>query len=269
LAAHAPLITGKPEVGKPEQRDRLYAGFHELRRRLQAARPDLLVMFVNDHLQNFAYNNLPAFCIGLAPTYQCPSEGGARLMRLTPRTVRGNPEWAMRLLEAGLEAGIDFAYSYEIESWDELSVPLSFLMPEGEIPIVTVYTNCAAPPLPSPRRCREVGAFVGDFIRRQSGPGRIALVATGGLSHWVGTPETGRINPEWDHRVLDHITRGDIEPLTRLTWHEIERDGGNGGQEIRNWIGLLGAVPGWKGELLAYEPVAEWITGCATVWVHP
>jgi aromatic ring-opening dioxygenase catalytic subunit (LigB family) len=269
LTAHAPLITAKPEVGKPEQRDRLYAGFREIGRRLQAARPDLLVMFVNDHLQNFAYNNLPAFCVGLAPTYQCPSPGGAKLMRLQPRTVRGNPEWAMALLEAGLEAGIDFAYSYEIESWDELSVPLSFLMPQGDVPIVTVYTNCAAPPLPSPHRCREVGAFVGEHIRRRAGAGRVALVATGGLSHWVGTPETGRINPEWDHRVLDHIARGDIEPLTRLTRDEIERDGGNGGQEIRNWIALMGAVPGWKGELLAYEPVAEWITGCATVWVHP
>ena len=43
--------------------------------------------------------------------------------------------------------------------------------------------------------------------------------------------------------------------------------GGDGGQEIRNWIALLGAVPGWKGELLAYEPVPEWITGCATVWM--
>ena len=96
-----------------------------------------------------------------------------------------------------------------------------------------------------------------------------ALVATGGISHWVGTPETGRINPEFDLRVLDHVARGDIEPLTRLTWEEIERDGGNGGQEIRNWIALLGAVPGWKGDVLAYEGVAEWITGCATVWVHP
>jgi protocatechuate 4,5-dioxygenase beta chain len=85
----------------------------------------------------------------------------------------------------------------------------------------------------------------------------------------VGTPETGRINPEFDLRVLDHVARGDIEPLTRLTWEEIERDGGNGGQEIRNWIALLGAVPGWKGDVLAYEGVAEWITGCATVWVHP
>jgi hypothetical protein len=269
LTAHAPLITGRPDVARPEQRDRLYAGFHELARRLAAARPDLLVMFVNDHLQNFAYNNLPAFCVGLAETYEAPSPGGAALMRLTPRTLRGRPDWAMALLEAGLEAGIDFAYSYDIESWDEMSVPLSFLMPGGEIPVVTVYTNCAAPPLPAPRRCREVGAFVGDFIRARPAGERVALVATGGLSHWVGTPQTGRINPDWDRWVLDHIARGQVEPLARLTWDEIERDGGNGGQEIRNWIGLLGALPGAKGEVLAYEPVAEWITGCATVWMQP
>jgi hypothetical protein len=269
LTAHAPLITGKPEVSKPEQRDRLYAGFREAGRRLHAARPDLLVMFVNDHLQNFAYDNLPAFCIGLAGSYEAPSEGGAAFMRIPARTLRGNPEWAMSLLEAGLHAGIDFAYSHDIESWDELSVPLHFLMPGGEVPLVTVYTNCAAPPLPTPRRCHQVGAFVGDFIRARPGGERVALVATGGISHWVGTPETGRINPEFDLRVLDHVARGDIEPLTRLTWEEIEREGGNGGQEIRNWIALLGAVPGWKGDVLAYEGVAEWITGCATVWVHP
>jgi hypothetical protein len=269
LTAHAPLITGKPEVSKPEQRDRLYAGFREAGRRLHAARPDLLVLFVNDHLQNFAYDNLPAFCIGLAGSYEAPSEGGAAFMRIPARTLRGNPEWAMSLLEAGLAAGIDFAYSHDIESWDELSVPLHFLMPDGEVPLVTVYTNCAAPPLPTPRRCHQVGAFVGDFIRSRPSGERVALVATGGISHWVGTPETGRINPEFDLRVLDHVARGDIEPLTRLTWEEIERDGGNGGQEIRNWIALLGAVPGWKGDVLAYEGVAEWITGCATVWVHP
>jgi hypothetical protein len=269
LTSHAPLITGKPEVSKPEQRDRLYAGFHELRRRLAATHPDLLVMFVNDHLQNFAYDNLPAFCVGLAASYDAPSEGGAKLMRMAPRKIGGHPEWAMALLEGGLAAGIDFAYSYEIESWDELSVPLHFLMPEGDVPIVTVYTNCAAPPLPTPRRCREMGAFVGGFVRSRPPRERIALVGTGGLSHWVGTPETGRINPDFDRRVLDHVVRGEVEPLARLTRDEIEREGGNGGQEIRNWIALLAAVPGWRGEVLAYEPVAEWITGCATVWVHP
>jgi aromatic ring-opening dioxygenase catalytic subunit (LigB family) len=190
-------------------------------------------------------------------------------MRLTPRRLRGDRAWAGALLEAGLAGAFDFAYSYEIESWDEMSVPLSFLMPEGQLPVVPIYTNCGAPPLPAPRRCLELGAFVRRFIDARPAGERIALLATGGISHWVGTPETGRINPDWDHWVLDHIARGDVAPLTRLTWAEIERDGGNGGQEIRNWIALMGAVPGWKGEVLAYEPVAEWITGCATVWVHP
>lgn len=268
LTAHAPLITGRPDIARPEQRERLHAGFRELGRRLAQARPDLLVMFVNDHLQNFAYNNLPAFCVGLADGYQAPSPGGAALMRLIPRTLPGRPEWGLDLLQRGFEAGFDFAYSYEIESWDELSVPLHFLTPAGDVPLVPVYTNCGAPPLPLPRRCHAMGGFVGDFIRARPGAERVALIATGGLSHWVGTPETGRINPEWDRWVLDHVARGDIEPLTRLDWAAIDRDAGNGGQEIRNWIALLGAVPGWKGEVLAYEPVAEWITGCATVWVH-
>jgi protocatechuate 4,5-dioxygenase beta chain len=114
-----------------------------------------------------------------------------------------------------------------------------------------------------------VGGFVGEFIRSRPAAERVALVATGGISHWVGTTETGRINPDWDHHVLDCIARADLEPLLRLSRDDIERDGGNGGQEIRNWLALLGAVPGWKGEALAYEPVPEWITGCAAVWVHP
>ena len=252
LTSHAPMVTGKPEVSRPDQRDHLYAGFHEVRRRLEAARPDLLVMFVNDHLQNFPYSNLPAFCVGLAPSYDVPSPGGAKLMRIPPRKVRGAVDWNMALLESGLEAGFDFAYSYEIESWDELSVPLHFLDPEGTLPVAPIYTNCGAPPLPTLRRCHAMGAFVGDYVRSRPAGERIALVATGGISHWVGTPETGRINTEWDHRILDHIARADVEPLLSLTWADIERESGNGGQEIRNWVALLGAVPGWKGESLAY-----------------
>ena len=86
LASHAPLITGKPEIAKPEMRDRFYAGYREIRRRLAATRPDLIVMFVNDHLQNFPYSNLPAFCVGLADEYDAPSAGGGTFMRIAPRS---------------------------------------------------------------------------------------------------------------------------------------------------------------------------------------
>ena len=72
LVSHAPLITGRPDVSEPARRERFYAGYRELGRRLHAARPDVIVMFVNDHLQNFPYSNMPAFCIGLAPRYDAP-----------------------------------------------------------------------------------------------------------------------------------------------------------------------------------------------------
>lgn len=51
LTSHAPLITGKPDVARPEQRERLHAGFHECGRRLAAARPDLLVMPPDDRMK--------------------------------------------------------------------------------------------------------------------------------------------------------------------------------------------------------------------------
>ncbi len=55
--------------------------------------------------------------------------------------------------------------------------------------------------------------------------------------------------------------------LSTLSTNDIERDGGNGGPEIRNWIAVSGALPGVKGEVPAYEPVPEWLTSCGAVWL--
>ena len=99
-------------------------------------------------------------------------------------------------------------------------------------------------------------------------PGRVALIATGGLYHWVGTPETGRINPDWDHWVLDHVARGDggtagPPHLGRDRARRRQRRAGD--PELDR---AAGRRPRVEGDVLAYEPVAEWITGCATVWAH-
>ncbi len=267
LASHAPGITARPDIADPGQRQRFVASLDLLRRRLDAARPDVLVAFVNDHIQNFFFDAMPAYCVGLAESYEAPAPGSAGFLRIPPRRVAGARAWARDLLAAGLEGGFDLAYSEELEFWDEVSIPLHFLMPEAAIPIVPVLTNCAAPPLPPPRRSYQLGAFVREFVARRPSDERVALLGSGGLSHWVGTPETGRINPDFDHRVLDWIRRGEGEALAALTHAEIEEQGGNGGQELRNWIAVLGALPGVTGEVLAYEPVPEWITGSATVWL--
>src|ERR1051325_6073603 len=101
LTSHAPLITGRPDVSRPEQRERFHAGFRELGRRLAATRPDLIVMFVNDHLQNFPFSNMSPFCVGLCEHYDAPSAGAAGFMKIPARTLAGAPGWGMALLEAG------------------------------------------------------------------------------------------------------------------------------------------------------------------------
>lgn len=267
LTPHAPMITARPVIQRPEQRERFVASMEVMRRRLEVARPDVLVIFSNDHLQNFFYDNMPAFCVGVGEAYPAPSPGGGRALGLPARTIPGAGRWGKDLLKAGLDAGFDLAYSHELEFVDDLSVPLHFLMPEATIPIVPILINCVAPPLPTPRRCYELGGLLRAFIQRRPAGERVGLVGSGGMSHRIGTPGHGTISPEFDQRILSPIEQGQGHTLANLTHDEIERDGGNGAQELRSWIAVLGALPGHKGELLHYEPVPDWLVGAGTVWV--
>lgn len=267
LTPHSPNITAKQVIAHPERRERFVASMEVMRRRLEAARPDVLVIFSNDHLQNFFYDNMPAFCVGVGEAYPAPSPDAAEFLRIPSRRIPGAREWAKALLEAGLDAGFDLAYSHELEFWDDVSVPLHFLMPEATVPIVPILTNCVAPPLPSPRRCYELGGFLRAFIQSRPAGERVALVGSGGISHRIGIPGHGTISPDFDLMILRSIGEGQGQALAGLTYDEIERDGGNGGQEIRSWIGVLGALPGHKGEVLNYEPVPDWLVGAGTVWM--
>jgi hypothetical protein len=76
----------------------------------------------------------------------------------------------------------------------------------------------------------------------------------------------GNINTEWDHRLLQILTDGQAESLVDWGDDEILEVAGNGAQELRNWMTAVGAVGGGKrAEVLAYEPIKEWLTGIAVV----
>ena len=106
--------------------------------------------------------------------------------------------------------------------------------------------------------------------RSSAGPEakRVAVLGTGGLAHWVRLPEMGRINVEFDRWFLDCLVTGhaaDVAVRYPKT-NQLERDAGNGGHEIRQWLAVAGAMAeGLTPRLLAYEP----IPGCGTgvmVW---
>ena len=173
MTSHAPNMTAMPDAA-PAQRARFLAGLAEMRRRLRAARPDLVVMFVNDHVQNFFYDNLPAYCVGVGDTHWAP-KGAATFLKIPQRQVPGASAWGKALLAEGLETGFDLAVSHDLEFWDDVSVPAHFLMPEGTLPIVPVLTNCVAPPLPTPKRSWALGGFIRRFVDARPANERVAL----------------------------------------------------------------------------------------------
>jgi protocatechuate 4,5-dioxygenase beta chain len=95
--------------------------------------------------------------------------------------------------------------------------------------------------------------MVGEAIRAWESPCRVALLGTGGLSHAVGTPDMGRIDPAFDTRLLDLLC-ANSPALCDITDAEMDAIG-NGTHEIRNWVAVAGAVAGAQGEVIMYEPV--------------
>ena len=120
-------------------------------------------------------------------------------------------------------------------------------------------------PLPTPRRMYAFGRFLGEAIRQGFGDARVGLLATGGLSHKVGTVDAGEIRPDFDRAFLDDVAAGRGTRLAMETTHEQLAEIGNGTHEVRNWICVMGAVGDVPGDVLAYEAIPEWATGCAAV----
>ena len=117
--------------------------------------------------------------------------------------------------------------------------------------------------MPSAKRCFQFGESLGKTL--QQSDKRIALIATGGLSHWPGEAKHGKINIPFDKKFLDNVINRDHANLQAYTHEEINTEAGSGGHEIRTWIALAGAVQSWKAELVDYEPMHPWATGCGLV----
>jgi hypothetical protein len=92
-------------------------------------------------------------------------------------------------------------------------------------------------------------------------PERIALVCTGGISHWPATPDSGMINEAWDRNFLDRWSRQDKAAMLAYSDAETYRDAGQGGFEIRTYIAAAAAARG-PGTVHYYQPIPIFAVGC-------
>ncbi len=262
-ASHVPFLAMHPqfEMAEEGQRSRVVAGLEQARALLEEVRPDALVIFSTDHFDRCFYDNLPPFLVGIGEEAEGPINEWLRMPKVRLKVVG---DLGRFIVSTGLEEGVDFALSQDLPLDHAEVVPLSYLTPRWNLPIVPIVVNAFAPPMPSLKRCLEVGAFVGRAIERWPEKKRVAVVGTGGLSHWVGPPETGRVSEEFDRWFLDCLVAGRsaevVEKYRRS--EDLERIAGNGGQEIRDWLAVAGAMPSYlKPRVLAYEPIPQWATG--------
>jgi len=153
---------------------------------------------------------------------------------------------------------VDVAYAEEWKFDHGIMVPLSFLTPGFDLPVIPANINCQGPPLTPLSRAYEFGRAIRAAC--DAVPERIALVGTGGISHWPATPNSGKINEEWDREFLERWTRNDRAALTSYSDEETLRDAGQGGFEIRTLIAVAGACEGRSGETWFCEPIPIFAT---------
>lgn len=257
VCSHGPGITGRTEQAPEQLREPFFEAYAQMREDLHAARPDALIILAAEHFANFFMDNMPAYAVGMGESYVGPIEDPAWL-RVPERTVKGNPELSRRLIAEILQT-VDVAYCEEWQFDHGVMVPLHFLDPHNKLTIIPANINCQGPPLTPLHRA---WAF-GEAIRRaaDSVPERIALVGTGGISHWPATPDSGKINEEWDREFLERFLSQDREAMLSYTDEDILRDAGQGGFEIRTFIAVAAAARG-RGKLRFYAPIPIFAVGC-------
>lgn len=257
VCSHAPGITGRAERAPPELREGFYAAFDAMREALWAAKPDVLIVMAAEHFANFFMNNMPAFAIGAADSYRGPIEDPDWL-RIPVREAQGAPDMSFAMIKEIMQT-VDVAYAQEWQFDHGIMVPLHFLDPDNKLKIVPININCQGPPLTPLHRAWALG----EAIRRAADkrPERIALIGTGGISHWPATPDSGKINEAWDRAFLDQWRRQDKAAMLAYTDETTYAEAGQGGFEIRTFIAAAAAARG-QGKVNYYQPIPIYAVGC-------
>lgn len=255
-APHAPAIVGlfdrAPEDSKKVVRDTYSAIASELR----ASKPDVLIVFANDHIANSRITLYPDFLIGTADKHSGPHEWFKEWIGCRDYTAKGNPAVAKALFKSMTRRGVRMSTRDENLKFDDnISVPVVMTdLDSTEITLVPVLQNCTVPPFPNVDRCFEVGIALRAFIEQDLPKDmRVALFGSGGLSHEPGGVKYYKIDEEFDRRFLELCAAGDHSALRKeMTVERMESAGIGGTAEVLSWFPVMAAIGEKPGRSFGY-----------------
>jgi len=243
MTSHVPAIGGA--IARRDQADPywkpFFDGFGPVHDWLADAKPDVAIVFYNDHGLNFFLDKMPTFAVGAADVYRNADEGWG-LPVFKP--FRGDAALSWHIIETLVEREFDVTTCQTMLVDQALAIPFELSWPDAEswpVRIVPIAINTVQHPLPSPKRCLALGRAVGEALASWPGDERIMVVGTGGLSHQLEGKRAGFINPEYDAFCMDSLGP-DPDALTRHSAREVVELAGSQGVEILNWIAARGAM---------------------------
>jgi protocatechuate 4,5-dioxygenase beta chain len=242
---HTPLLWRALREPVPSDLTGVAASFARFRALLAAERPDVLVVVGSDHLRSIMTSNMPAFLIGKADEIRGTLPSEQRAFGLPASIVPGHRDLAAHLLGGRqLPSGFDFSFSDEPWLDHSFMMPLLYLTPELDIPVVPIHTNTNAPPIPLASRFRALGGYLREAIATWPGPERVAVVGTGHLSFELGGPRQfskTSLDPEFDQVVLNCLKQGDGSRLVEAATYDRMLAAGNLTFQCLNFITCLAA----------------------------
>jgi len=240
-----------------------FRGFDYVHGWLAKEKPDVAVVFYNDHGLNFFLDKLPTFAVGAAKEYRNEDEGWGIPVS---RSIAGDPDLSWHLINALVEDEFDITMCQDMLIDHAVTIPMALMWPGENWPvrIVPVDINTVQHPLPSLKRCLKLGQSIGRALESYPQDLRVMVVGTGGLSHQLDGPRAGFINKEFDQLCLDKIV-AEPETLARYSIHDWVKESGAQGVEFLNWMAMRGALTGRVSELHRNYHIPISNTAAATV----
>jgi len=243
--SHVPAIGNA--IAKNLQQDPywkpFFDGFPPVRAWLDKVKPDVAVVFYNDHGLNFFLDKQPTFAVGAAPQYVNSDEGWG-IPSLPP--FAGDLDLSWHIINQVTRKDFDLTTCQEMVVDHAFTLPLKLLWPQdGPCPIRTVpiCINTVQHPLASAKRCYRLGQAVGQAIDSWDKDLRVVVIGTGGLSHQLDGERAGFINKEFDLKFVESLT-ADPEWSTQYSIEELVELTGTQGIELLMWLAARGALTG-------------------------
>ena len=269
--------------------------------KLREAAPDLAIIVGSNHFRGHWLDLMPTFAIGVDEVVASGEHG-------TPKgPQRAVPEHALAIANSVVAEGFDLAFSTRLVIDHGISHAIQYLTGADGIPVVPLMVNCFAPPLPGLSRCVALGHAIARAVASLPDDLRVAVIASGGLSHQLPFPdwrkpasdddaflvdswrngrgdweryETRRraivvnapaqLNQDFDRDFLERLgRRATLDWLAGISEDRLVETAGNGANELRSWLIMHAALGFSPGETLCYAPIPQWLTGMAVFLCEP